>query len=76
MYCSGHMTHYSENFPTTGTIEAPVLKPGSMSPSEVDEINEKLLNVFGIKNLITKKDNTINSLTGKCEYLKKQIENS
>ena len=43
--------------------------------AEVDEINEKLLNVFGIKSLITKRDNTIISLTGKCEYLKKQIEN-
>lgn len=43
---------------------------------EVDEINEKLLNVFGIKSLIIKRDNIIHSLTGKCEYLKKQIKKS
>ena len=42
---------------------------------EVNEINEKLLNIFGIKSLITTRDNTIDSLNGKCEYLKKQIEN-
>lgn len=43
---------------------------------EVNEMNDKILNIFGIKDLIKRRDNTINSLTGKCEYLKNQIKNS
>ena len=38
--------------------------------AEVNEIDEKLLNIFGLTNLIKSRDNVINSLTSKCEYLK------
>lgn len=39
--------------------------------SEMVDIDKKLLNVFGLTNLLTSKENTINSLRGKINYLKK-----
>ena len=42
--------------------------------SEMDEIDRKLLNAFGLTNQIRKRDNTIASLTGKVKYL--EISNS
>lgn len=44
--------------------------------TEVNEINEKLLNVFGLTNLIRSRDNVISSLAGKCEYLENKQKNS
>lgn len=44
--------------------------------TEVNEINEKLLNVFGLTNLIRSRDNVISSLAGKCEYLESKQKNS
>jgi len=40
--------------------------------SEMDEVDNKLLNVFGLKPMLEKRDNTIKSLTGKVEYLNKK----
>jgi len=37
----------------------------------MDEVNVKLLNVFGLKHILQSRDNTIISLKGKIEYLKK-----
>ena len=44
--------------------------------AEVNEIDEKLLNIFGLTNLIKSRDNVISSLTGKCEYLKNKQKKS
>ncbi|MDD7795906.1 type II toxin-antitoxin system PemK/MazF family toxin [Clostridium sp. 'White wine YQ'] len=38
---------------------------------EIDEVDIKLLNIFGLSNLLKKRDNTIKSLEGKVAYLKK-----
>lgn len=38
---------------------------------EMDDVDIKLLNVFGLKSMLTKRDNIIESLNGKIEYLKK-----
>ena len=38
-----------------------------------DEGN-KLLNIFGLSNIIKKRDNVINSLNGKVKYLKDKLE--
>lgn len=43
--------------------------------AEMDEIDKKLLNVFGLSSLLSKRDNTIKSLQGKVAYLKSQIPN-
>ena len=40
---------------------------------EMNEIDQKLLNVFGLSPLLSKRDNTIASLRGKVSYLKTQI---
>lgn len=40
---------------------------------EMKEIDEKLLNVFGLKHLLTSKENTIKSLEGKVKYLKNVV---
>jgi len=40
----------------------------------MQEIDEKLLNVFGLGGIIKSKDNTIKSLQGKVEYLKNQLK--
>lgn len=42
---------------------------------EVPEIDSKLLNIFGLNGMIRKKDNVIDSLNGKINFLKKQLEN-
>ena len=41
---------------------------------EMQEIDQKLLNVLGLSNIIKSKDNIIKSLQGKNQYMKK-IEN-
>lgn len=43
--------------------------------TEMDEIDKKLLNVFGLSPLLSKRDNTIKSLQGKVAYLKSQLSN-
>ena len=40
---------------------------------EMVNVDEKLMNVFGLKPLLTKRDNTIKSLQGKIEYLRNQF---
>jgi mRNA-degrading endonuclease toxin of MazEF toxin-antitoxin module len=40
--------------------------------TEMNEIDIKLLNVFGLKLMLDARDNTIKSLIGKVEYLKKK----
>lgn len=42
--------------------------------TEMNEIDEKLLNIFGLSTLLYKKDNVIASLQGKIDYLKNQIK--
>ena len=42
--------------------------------AEMQEIDQKLLNVLGLSNIIKSKDNIIKSLQGKIQYMKK-IEN-
>ena len=44
--------------------------------AEVNAIDKKLLNIFGLTNLIKSRDNIINSLIGKCEYLKNEQKNT
>lgn len=44
--------------------------------TEMNEIEEKLLNIFGLTAILSKKDNTIKSLQGKVEYLKNQLKQS
>ena len=39
---------------------------------EIQEIDQKLLNVLGLSSIIKSKENTIKSLQGKIEYIKKQ----
>lgn len=41
---------------------------------EVDDINKKLLNIFGLSDIIRKRDNVIASLMGRCEYYKKTVK--
>lgn len=43
--------------------------------TEVKEIDRKLLNVLGLASIIKSKENTIKSLQGKIEYMKRQDEN-
>lgn len=45
-----------------------------LSQSEMNAIDSKLLNVLGLKNMLSSRDNTIASLQGKVEYLKSEIE--
>ena len=42
--------------------------------NEMQEIDNKLLNIFGLSNIIKKRDNVINSLNGKVKYLKDKLE--
>lgn len=42
--------------------------------NEVNDIDSKLLNIFGLTPLLTKKENTIKSLQGKVEFLKTQLK--
>lgn len=42
--------------------------------NEINDIDTKLLNIFGLTPLLTRKENTINSLQGKVEFLKNQIQ--
>ena len=39
---------------------------------EIQEIDKKLLNTLGLSSMIKSKENTIKSLQGKIEYIKKQ----
>lgn len=39
--------------------------------AEMKDVDNKLLNVFGLSSLLSKRDNTIESLKGKIEFLKK-----
>ena len=41
---------------------------------EMKEVDIKLLNVLGLSSIIKKKDNLIQSLTGKVDYLKEQLK--
>ena len=41
---------------------------------EMKEVHIKLLNVLGLSSIIKKKDNLIQSLTGKVDYLKEQLK--
>lgn len=41
---------------------------------EMEEIDSKLLNILGIGNIIKKRDNVIESLNGKVEYLKEKLK--
>ena len=41
---------------------------------EMKEVDIKLLNVVGLSSIIKKKDNLIQSLTGKADYLKEQLK--
>ena len=43
-----------------------------MLRQEIQEIDRKLLNALGLSNIIKSKENTIKSLQGKIEYMKKQ----
>lgn len=43
--------------------------------AEMSELDAKLLNTLGLSYIAKKKDNIINSLNGKIEYLKKQLAN-
>ena len=43
-----------------------------MLKQEIQEIDKKLLNTLGLSSMIKSKENTINSLQGKIEYIKKQ----
>ena len=43
-----------------------------MLEQEIQEIDRKLLNALGLSNIIKSKENTIKSLQGKIEYMKKQ----
>ena len=41
---------------------------------EMKEVDNELLNVLGLSSIIKKKDNLIQSLTGKVDYLKEQLK--
>jgi mRNA interferase MazF len=41
--------------------------------TEMQEVDQKLLNILGLGSIIKKKDNLIFSLNGKIDYLKKQL---
>ncbi len=41
--------------------------------NEIDDINSKLLNIFGLSEIMRKRDNIISSLTGRCQYYKNKI---
>lgn len=41
---------------------------------EMEEVNSKLLNIFGLSNIIKKRDNVIKSLNGKIDYLKQKLK--
>lgn len=43
--------------------------------NENADINAKLLNIFGLSELIRKRDNIISSLIGRCEYYKNKTKN-
>ena len=43
-----------------------------MLRQEIQEIDRKLLNALGLSSIIKSKENTIKSLQGKIEYMKKQ----
>ena len=43
-----------------------------MLKQEIQEIDRKLLNALGLSSIIKSKENTIKSLQGKIEYMKKQ----
>ena len=43
-----------------------------MLKQEIQEIDKKLLNTLGLSSMIKSKENTIKSLQGKIEYIKKQ----
>ena len=42
--------------------------------AEMKDVDIKLLNVLGLSSIIKKKDNLIQSLTGKIDYLKEQLK--
>lgn len=42
--------------------------------AEMKDVDTKLLNVLGLSSIIKKKDNLIQSLNGKVEYLKEQLK--
>ena len=40
----------------------------------MSELDTKLLNILGLSYIVKKKDNIISSLSGKIDYLKKQLK--
>ncbi len=42
--------------------------------AEMSELDTKLLNILGLSYMVKKKDNIISSLSGKIDYLKKQLK--
>jgi len=48
---------------------------GGSITDEMDDVDIKLLNVLGIKSMLSKRDNIIASLNGKIEYLKNVQKN-
>ena len=42
--------------------------------AEIPELDTKLLNILGLSYIVKKKDNIISSLSGKIDYLKKQLK--
>ena len=40
---------------------------------EMKEVDKKILNIFGLSDMLKKKDNIIDSLNGKVDYLKEQL---
>lgn len=42
--------------------------------AEMKDVDTKLLNILGLSSIIKKKDNLIQSLNGKVEYLKEQLK--
>ena len=42
--------------------------------NEINDIDSKLLNIFGLAQLLEKKENTIKSLQGKVAFLKEKIK--
>ena len=42
--------------------------------TEMSELDTKLLNILGLSYMVKKKDNIISSLSGKIDYLKKQLK--
>ena len=47
----------------------------SLSVSEMNEVDLKIFNSLGLNSIISAKNNTIESLMGKIEYLKNQLNN-